>query len=50
MAQKNSKLIAISTQNYEVLSKLGTLSDSFDSVVTKVLEAAVPILEKERRN
>jgi hypothetical protein len=46
MAQKN-KLIAISEKNYQVLSSLGTVSDSFDTVMTRVLEAAIPSLRKE---
>lgn len=47
MTQKNYKLIAISEKNYQLLSTLGTVCDSFDTVMTRVLAAAVPSLRKE---
>lgn len=42
------KMIASSERNYERLKGLGNLTDSFDTVLTKVLDIAVPVLEKER--
>ena len=50
MPQKNKRVIVISEHNYEALRNLGTTTDSFDSVVTKVLNAAAattPLLKKE---
>jgi hypothetical protein len=41
-------MISISEKNYDLLRRLGTITDSFDSVITKLLNAAVPLLEKER--
>jgi predicted CopG family antitoxin len=37
MTQKDRKYIVISKTNYESLRNLGTITDSFDSVITKLL-------------
>lgn len=50
MAQKVVKMIAISETNYRILRDLGNLNDSFDSVVTKVLNIAVPKLAGEKKH
>ena len=48
MAQKNVRMIAISEKNYETLRELGTITDSFDSVVTKLLETSKPLLKNKK--
>lgn len=48
MTQKPVKMIAASEKNYERLRVLGNLTDSFDAVLTKVLDIAVPVLEQEK--
>jgi len=48
MTQKPVKMIAASERNYERLKGLGNLTDSFDKVLTKVLDIAVPVLQQEK--
>jgi hypothetical protein len=50
MAQKVVKMIALSERNYGILKDLGNLTDSFDSVVTRVLSIAVPKLAGEEKH
>jgi hypothetical protein len=50
MAQKNVRMIAVSEKNYEALRELGTITDSFDTVITKVLDVATPLLQKKEMN
>jgi hypothetical protein len=38
MLGKNLKLIAVSTENYFLLKKLGQTSDSFNDVITELLK------------
>ena len=50
MSQKNKRMVVISEHNYEALRKLGTVTDSFDSVITQLLKAAKPIaLEQQQQ-
>lgn len=44
MAQKNVRMISVSEKNYDTLRKLGTVTDTFDSVITKLIEMASPLL------
>jgi predicted CopG family antitoxin len=39
MTKPNLKLIAVSTQNYLELKKLGHTADSFNDVITELLKA-----------
>ena len=48
MKQK-SKMIQVSEKNYHLLRNLGSMTDSFDAVVTQVLEIALPLFEQKRR-
>ena len=43
MTQKDRKLIVVSKANYDSLRGLGTVTDSFDSVISKLLK------EQEKR-
>jgi predicted CopG family antitoxin len=38
--QQNTRTIRISEKNYEELIKLGSINDSFDDVLTEVMEKA----------
>ena len=50
MGQRNNKIIVISEHNYETLRKLGTITDSFDSVITQLINAADPtVLEQQQK-
>jgi hypothetical protein len=40
MTVKNRKLIVVSKENYDSLRNLGTITDSFDSVIGKLLKGA----------
>ena len=48
MTQKNRKLIVVSKENYNSLRKMGTITDSFDSVITQLIKGA-SIKAKEER-
>ena len=51
MAQKDKRIVVISKTNYDTLRKIGTLTDSFDSVITELLEVARPlVLERRQEN
>lgn len=50
MTKNNLKMIGISEQNYRILSSLGTVSDTYDSVVTRLLSVALPILQKKEQS
>ena len=49
MTQKARQLIVVSTKNYQRLRELGNVTDSFDDVVHKVLEIAIPVLVDQKR-
>jgi predicted CopG family antitoxin len=38
MSQKNKRYIVISKENYDSLRGLGTITDSFDSVISQLLK------------
>jgi hypothetical protein len=40
MTHKNHRMIVISQQNYEILRKAGTITDSFNSVISKLIKDA----------
>ena len=46
MAQKNVRIISVSEKNYDALKELGNLTDTFDSVITKLIETATPLLTR----
>jgi hypothetical protein len=39
MANKNSELIWVSKRNKEILRNAGTITDSFDSVIARLIES-----------
>jgi predicted CopG family antitoxin len=47
MAQKETKQIVISKKNYDSLRSLGTVTDSFDFVITRLLNGGVAKKENE---
>ena len=49
MTQKARQLIVVSTKNYQRLRELGNVTDSFDDVVSKVLEIAIPVLVDRKK-
>jgi hypothetical protein len=40
MSQKDKRYIVISKENYDSLRDLGTITDSFDTVITQILRVA----------
>jgi predicted CopG family antitoxin len=42
MAFKNHKLIAVSNTNYQALKKLGMAGDSFNDVLSQLLQKVKP--------
>ena len=44
MKNYETKSIRVTKETYEELSKLGTLNDSFDSVIRKLLDNHPPII------
>jgi predicted CopG family antitoxin len=48
MAQKERRLIVISKDNYEELRKRGFVTDSFDSVITTLLEQTKSQIPKQQ--
>jgi predicted CopG family antitoxin len=40
MSNKNSRLIVVSNENYEILRRAGTITDSFNSVISKLIKDA----------
>jgi predicted CopG family antitoxin len=38
MVQQNHRTIVVSDRNYETLRNLGTITDSFNDVISKLLE------------
>jgi predicted CopG family antitoxin len=40
MPSKNSRLIVISKENYEILRRAGTITDSFNSVISRLIKEA----------
>jgi Putative antitoxin len=40
MVQQNHKTIVVSERNYETLRNLGTITESFNDVISKLLEKA----------
>jgi hypothetical protein len=50
MTAKSKKMIQVSDRNYSLLRNLGNITDTFDTVVTQVLDVALPLLyEKKQR-
>jgi hypothetical protein len=50
MTAKPKKMIQVSARNYILLRDLGNITESFDTVVTRVLDVALPLLyEKQQR-
>lgn len=49
MAQKERRLIVISKDNYEKLRKRGFVTDSFDSVITTLLEQTTSQILKQQK-
>jgi hypothetical protein len=45
---KKLKLIAVSTQNYEKLRRLGNTPDSFNTIISRILKE-IEMLESESR-
>ena len=49
MAQKERRLIVISKDNYEELRRRGFVTDSFDSVITTLLEQTKSQILKQQK-
>jgi predicted CopG family antitoxin len=49
MAQKERRLIVISKDNYEELRRRGFVTDSFDSVITILLEQTKSQILKQQK-
>jgi hypothetical protein len=48
MSQKDRKMVVLSKISYDRIDKLGGITDSFDSVISKLLDVAEPILEQKK--
>lgn len=49
MSQKDRKMVVLSKLSYDRLDKLGDITDSFDSVISKVLDIAEPIVIEQKK-
>lgn len=49
MSQKDRKMVVISKLSYDRIDKLGDITDSFDSVITKLLDIAEPIILEQKK-
>jgi hypothetical protein len=47
MVRKRNKLIQVSERNYLLLRDLGNITDTFDGVLTRILELALPLIQKQ---
>jgi hypothetical protein len=42
-------MIQVSDRNYVLLRNLGNITDTFDTVVTRILELALPLIEQKQQ-
>jgi hypothetical protein len=49
MTVKSKKMIQVSDRNYVLLRNLGNITDTFDTVVTRILELALPLIEQKQQ-
>lgn len=50
MSQKDRKMVVLSKLSYDRIDKLGDITDSFDSVITKLLDIAEPMILEQAKN
>jgi hypothetical protein len=49
MTARSKKMIQVSDRNYILLRNLGNVTESFDTVVTRVLDVALPLLDEKQQ-